>query len=119
MEMNEELEGHMAREEKEVFPHLRKLTQGAGKPKKTAVPPSDRKIGDRLIHVLMWEHGMTGEEWLEIHRLTRDFATPSDAGSSYKSLYRGLNELEEDLHRHIHLENNVLFHRIMERGLLK
>ncbi len=119
MEMNEELEGHMTREEKEVFPHLRKLTEGSRKAKKNTDSTLDKKNRDRLIHLQMWEHGMTGEEWLEIHRLTRDYTTPPDAGSSYKSLYRGLREMEADMHRHIHLENNVLFHRIVEIGFLK
>ncbi len=118
MEMSEELEGHMSREEKEVFPFLNKLAQTTGKARKKAEPPPNRKAGDRLIHILMWEHGMTGEEWLEIHRLTKDFNTPPDAGTPYKSLYRGLKEMEDDLHQHIHIENNVLFHRIVEMGFL-
>jgi regulator of cell morphogenesis and NO signaling len=41
--------------------------------------------------------------------LTSDFAVPEGACPSYKALYFGLEELEKDLHRHIHLENNVLF----------
>ena len=39
------------------------------------------------------------------------FGVPADGCASYRTLYTGLEELESDLHQHIHLENNILFPR--------
>jgi regulator of cell morphogenesis and NO signaling len=52
-----------------------------------------------------------------MHAITRDFAMPDDVCNTYRALYAGLQELEQDIHQHIHLENNVLFPRV--RGMLR
>ncbi len=117
VKMAEELESHMVKEEEVVFPCLRKLWDSRRKRKKLENPFFQGGQEDP-VHVLVWEHGMTGEEWQEIHRLTKDYTTPADACVSYRSLYQGLKELEDDLHRHIHLENNILFYRLQQLGLL-
>ena len=49
-----------------------------------------------------------------IRSLTADFAVPADACASYKMMLSGLEEMERDLHEHIHKENNVLFPRVLE-----
>jgi regulator of cell morphogenesis and NO signaling len=36
---------------------------------------------------------------------------PEDACDSYRALLAGLHDLERDLHRHVHEENNILFPR--------
>lgn len=117
-EMAEEMEGHMAKEEEQVFPYLRAVEKAGWKKEGVTDPFQGGPIDNHPLKVLMWEHGMTGEEFLEIHRLTGDFTLPGDACASFKAFYAGLRELEEDLHRHVHLENNVLFHKAMERGVL-
>ncbi|HEY3418219.1 MAG TPA: hypothetical protein VGM23_15180 [Armatimonadota bacterium] len=53
----------------------------------------------------------------KMHAITRDFAMPDDVCNTYRALYAGLQELEQDIHQHIHLENNVLFPRV--RGMLR
>ena len=47
----------------------------------------------------------------EMRQLTRDYAIPAEACNTYRALFAALVELESDLHRHIHLENNILFPR--------
>ncbi len=116
--MAEELEGHLAKEEEVVFPYLRRLWDRSQNKDLKAKQFPKEVFQENPINQLVWEHGMTGEEWLEIHRLTRDYTTPVDACASYRALYQGLKELEEDLHKHIHLENNILFYRLKEMGLL-
>ena len=49
-----------------------------------------------------------------MRRITSDYKTPEGACPSYIALYFGLEELEKDLHRHIHLENNILFPKAVE-----
>ena len=117
-EMGEEMEGHMAKEEEQVFPYLKAQEKAARKKEALPDPFQGGPFTNHPLKVLMWEHGMTGEEFEEIHRLTRDYMPPSDACQSYQALYRGLAELERDLHRHVHLENNILFPKAMAAGIL-
>lgn len=117
-EMAGELEGHMAKEEEQVFPYLTAVEKAGGKKDGIQNPFGGGPLNTHPLKVLMWEHGMTGEEFLELHQLTQDFTLPGDACESYQSLYQGLKDLERDLHRHVHLENNVLFKKAGDQGIL-
>ena len=57
----------------------------------------------------MLEHEEAGAALARIRELSHGFQPPADACNTYRALFAGLAELEEDLHRHIHLENSVLF----------
>ena len=59
----------------------------------------------------MAEHETVGEILRRLQAVTSGYALPPDACTSFQALYSGLRKLESDLHRHIHLENNVLFPR--------
>jgi len=64
------------------------------------------------------EHDSAGEALRAMRRTTKDYTAPEEACVSYRALCQALGEFESDLHRHIHLENNILFPRAlaMERG---
>ena len=55
------------------------------------------------------EHEQAGEDLEIIRKLTSDYQLPPDACNSYTILYKKLEEYENDLHDHVHLENNILF----------
>jgi regulator of cell morphogenesis and NO signaling len=57
------------------------------------------------------EHESAGQALTGIRQITRDFEVPEYACVTYRALMSGLDELERDLHMHIHLENNILFPR--------
>jgi regulator of cell morphogenesis and NO signaling len=63
----------------------------------------------RPIRMMMIEHDTDGERLAEMRRITSDYRLPAEACPSFTALYAGLQDLERDLHQHIHLENNVLF----------
>jgi regulator of cell morphogenesis and NO signaling len=69
---------------------------------------------DGPIAVMEAEHDDAARALAELRRLTTDFVPPAGACTTFRGLYHGLAELETDLHRHIHLENNVLFPRAIE-----
>ena len=103
--MKAELDGHLAKEEMVLFPLVRALDGGA-------------KAGSfhcgsvqNPIRVMFMEHDSAGEALVEMRRLTNDYTAPEDACNTFKALYFELAEMESDLHRHIHLENNILFPR--------
>jgi regulator of cell morphogenesis and NO signaling len=103
--MKAELDGHLAKEEMVLFPLVRALDGGA----KTGSFPCGSV--QNPIRVMCMEHDSAGGALLELRRLTSDYTAPEDACNTFKALYFELADMERDLHRHIHLENNILFPR--------
>jgi regulator of cell morphogenesis and NO signaling len=95
------LEPHMTTEERSVFPTIAKLEKGQPATLSGSLPESI----DRLVA----EHRVVGDLFHEIRTLTNGYTWPADGCNSYKMMLEGLQEMELDLHEHIHKENNVLF----------
>lgn len=55
------------------------------------------------------EHEEIGDAVHGIRRLANDYAIPEDACNTFTLTYKKLKAFEDDLHRHVHLENNILF----------
>jgi regulator of cell morphogenesis and NO signaling len=106
--MKAELDGHLAKEEMILFPLVRALDGGA--------QPGSFHCGSvkNPIRVMCMEHDSAGEALVQLRRLTSDYTAPADACNTFRALYFELAEMERDLHRHIHLENNVLFPRAID-----
>ena len=66
------------------------------------------------IRVMLAEHDSAGEALERLRAMTGGYRAPSEACNTWRGLYAGLEELERDLHRHIHLENNILFPRALQ-----
>lgn len=68
---------------------------------------------------MMQEHDNEGERFREISRLSNGYTPPENACNTYRVTFATLKEFEDDLHLHIHLENNILFPRAiaMEKEL--
>jgi regulator of cell morphogenesis and NO signaling len=103
--MKAELDGHLAKEEMILFPLVRALDGGA--------PSGTFHCGSvqNPIRVMWMEHDSAGEALVRLRELTGNYAPPEDACNTFRALYFELAEMERDLHRHIHLENNILFPR--------
>jgi regulator of cell morphogenesis and NO signaling len=67
------------------------------------------------ISVMRDEHDAAGRALASLRSLTGDYAPPADACNTYRAMLDGLAELERDLHRHIHEENNILFPRFAKQ----
>ena len=101
--LTEDMHDHFIREERVLFPWLRRLER---KSEITSGPPwSVRRPIDCMVH----DHDDVGEAFARIHSLTDDLTPPSHACSTWKECYKLLGELERDTHIHIHKENNILF----------
>ena len=64
--------------------------------------------------MMMMEHERAGDILRGLRKLSSDYKVPPDACVSYQSLYQAMEAFEQDLHQHIHLENNLLFPRSSE-----
>ena len=103
-ELRADLEPHLMKEERVLFPLIRELVASAG----TAEPHcGSLELGP--IRVMMMEHDRAGELLAELRARTGGYGVPDDGCASYRALYEGLAELEADTHLHVHKENNVLF----------
>jgi len=102
-ELRADLEPHLMKEERVLFPMIRELA--------TATSPPAFHCGSirNPITVMMAEHDSAGDLLARLRRLTYDHQPPADACSSFTALYLALDQLEADTHLHIHKENNVLF----------
>ena len=105
--VREELEGHMMKEERILFPQIKQmvLTQTENS---QFFPPPFGTI-QNPIKMMELEHTNAGDAFYQIRELSSNYAHPEDACNTFKALYSELKEFEEDLHKHIHLENNILF----------
>lgn len=108
-----ELLSHMQKEEKILFPVIRAMAEAEinGTPDVHRTPFG---TVENPISMMMHEHDTEGERFRKIAALTNGYTPPSDACTTYRVAFALLEEFEEDLHRHIHLENNILFPKAIE-----
>jgi regulator of cell morphogenesis and NO signaling len=107
-----ELTTHMKKEEFILFPFVSKLVQAAEA--KSEVTPGHFGTVANPIAMMMDEHSVEGERFRKIAALTNDYTPPKDACTTYIVTFALLKEFEQDLHLHIHLENNILFPKAIE-----
>ena len=100
-----ELEAHMGKEEQVLFPLIRQVDKGQA----TGACPCGSI--ENPIRVMEIEHQHAGDGLALMRQITDDFSTPQNACNTYRAVMHALNELESDMHQHVHKENNVLFPR--------
>ena len=103
-----DLEQHMVKEEQVLFPYVRDLVEHAEQP---CVLRSPFGTIENPIRMMEREHREAGDEMQLIRELTGNYTAPIDGCTTYRVCMKELEEFERDLHRHVHLENNVLFPR--------
>jgi regulator of cell morphogenesis and NO signaling len=107
-----ELEPHMLKEEKVLFPCIVQMEEAAASNQPLPQPPFGTVRNP--VRVMMAEHDAAGYFFGRMREASADFTVPPDGCISYKTLYSALKAFEVDLHQHIHLENNILFPRAAE-----
>ncbi|MBK7391057.1 MAG: iron-sulfur cluster repair di-iron protein [Bacteroidetes bacterium] len=105
-ELHVDLLQHMLKEEKVLFPAIRQL-MGAGKPDDLKIPEGMKL--DFPVNNMELEHDRAGRLMEEMRKVSDNYRLPEDSCITWQNLYRHIDAFEKDLHRHVHLENNVLF----------
>jgi len=93
--LSKELLLHMNKEEQELFPAIQ-----------------NKQIDDRLKAEIEAEHEEAGNLMAAINELSNNYQPPADACTSYRVLFELLKEFEDDLHQHVHIENNILLTKV-------
>ncbi|MEN2412798.1 iron-sulfur cluster repair di-iron protein [Flavobacterium mesophilum] len=102
-----ELAQHMKKEELMLFPFVKRMVNT--KETNGVLPQPPFRTVSNPIAMMMHEHDNEGERFREIAALTNNYTPPADACTTYRVTFAMLKEFEADLHKHIHLENNILF----------
>jgi len=98
---------HQRKEELILFPFIKKLVKAEAEG--TAVPETHFGSVENPIHMMEEEHDEAGDMMKRISELSNGYTPPQGACNTYRAFYAKLDEFEDDLHQHIHLENNILF----------
>ena len=106
MEVNNELLKHLESEEKVFFPAIKEFMANGSQ--------SSKKIIESEIEHLTAEHEFVGSAIDRINVLTKGYKVPEDGCNTYSLAFRLLEQFEDDLHIHIHLENNILIPKIIK-----
>jgi len=102
------LSAHMEKEELILFPYIRKMV---------TYQNGDLSIGNefgeviKTIDLMVEEHQTEGERFERISRISNGYTCPPDGCNTFRVTYQTLKDFEQDLHRHIHLENNILYRK--------
>lgn len=100
-QIDAELRQHLMQEEKVLFPAIKRMT---------ANPAEEDKVIIRSeISRMSGEHDFAGGAMDKINQITGHYLVPEDACNTYRVALAGLKAFEDDLHLHVHLENNILF----------
>jgi regulator of cell morphogenesis and NO signaling len=111
-EIANELNQHMMKEENILFPFIKEI----GKAKKDGSPLSPPPFGtiQNPINMMEAEHTEAGDILGQIKELSNNFTPPEGACNTFRALYSKLEEYQNDLFQHIHLENNILFPKAIQ-----
>ncbi len=108
----EDLTLHMRKEEMVLFPFIKRMEESLRAGLSVELPHF--RTVQNPVRMMLAEHDAAGDFLRQMRELTDDYSVSPEACPSFKALYSGLEDLEKDLHRHIHLENNVLFPQAIE-----
>jgi len=111
-----EMDQHMRKEEVVLFPRIVEVERELGIDPNLQIP-KDYLSGP--ISMMENEHDQAGDIMFQIRGLTDNYKVPSGACTTFQVCLSGLSEFENDLHQHVHLENNILFPRVLESTSIK
>lgn len=109
--VKEEMEHHMQKEELVLFPRIKEVERIVAEKREIII---NHTYLASPIHMMEQEHDHAGSLLAEIRQLTDNYTPPADACTTYRLSYAALEAFELDLHRHVHLENNILFPKALE-----
>lgn len=106
-ELRADLEPHLVKEERVLFPMIRELAMADTAPGFHCGTLAD------AIRMMLAEHDTVGELLVRLRAVTGNYSVPDDGCASYRALYGSLAEIESDTHVHVHKENNELFPAVL------
>lgn len=107
-EFKNELLEHMNDEDNIVFPSYKKLEFALEEGKLEEI-----KDFDDAINWMEEDHILTGTSLKSLRNFCNNYIAPSDSSPGFKILFEEMMKFETDMHFHMHLENNILFTKVV------
>jgi len=104
-ELMQDLHQHMMKEEQILFPYISQMVQNS---------LANGAFVNGPISMMIAEHDTAGEILKKMSDLSNAYEPPADGCNTYRAAYANLKAMEDDIHLHIHLENNILFPKALE-----
>jgi len=108
-DLSQELTTHMMKEEMVLFPYIVRMEEATIE--NQLILPAPFGTVQNPVSMMEHEHDSAGNALRAMREASEGYSAPDGACVSYQTLYQALAAFETDLHRHIHLENNILFPR--------
>lgn len=113
MVLKDEMLAHLEAEETILFPHIKKLEEA----KKTGMEEAQEiqaETAAQAIQLMEEEHDEAGKLMAKLETMSNGFTPPEDACTTFRVYFKNLAAFQDDLHKHVHLENNILFPKALE-----
>lgn len=107
-----ELVNHLKKEELLLFPFIKKMVDAEEVEETLERPPFGTT--ENPVKMMEEEHEHAGALFRKIAKLSNNYTPPPTACNTFRAMYSKLEEFEQDLHLHVHLENNILFPKALE-----
>jgi regulator of cell morphogenesis and NO signaling len=105
-QINKELLQHLKNEEEVLFPAIKAALINTS--------PEEKKLIQTEISRMSGEHEFAGGAMDKINVLTKNYLIPADSCNTYQVTLKLLQHFEDDLHTHVHLENNILYPKALK-----
>ena len=113
MMLKDELLNHLEKEEQLLFPYIKAMVSCEREGDAIGEKPHFDSV-ENPVKMMEEEHDEAGGSMAKIQRLSNNFTPPEDACATYRVLFQNLEGFQDDLHKHVHLENNILFPKALE-----
>lgn len=113
LKLKDEISNHLDKEEQFLFPYVKELVKAEQGHVSIKNQPHFGTAANP-VSMMEAEHKEAGGIMEEIQNLSNNFTPPEDACTTYRVLYQNLEGFQADLHKHVHLENNILFPKALK-----
>lgn len=108
LKLKEEMLSHLQKEETILFPYIKKLSNALGNGESVR-PELQFSSAEQAVAMMEDEHEEAGSLMARLEELSNGFTPPEDACTTFRIYFQNLEAFQNDLHKHVHLENNILF----------
>lgn len=108
LELKDEMLSHLQKEETILFPYIKKLRKAQSNGKSIS-PELQFSSAEKAVAMMEDEHEEAGGLMARLEELSNGFTPPEDACTTFRIYFQNLEAFQNDLHKHVHLENNILF----------
>jgi regulator of cell morphogenesis and NO signaling len=113
LNLKDDMLSHLEKEEQMLFPYIKELVGRVNAGEKQQERPTFGAV-ENPVRLMEIEHDEAGDAMEKIQQLSNNFTPPEDACATYRVLFQNLKGFQEDLHKHVHLENNILFPKALD-----